>query len=62
MRNVIWIVLAALVALVGVAAYAQRAECAWCMSGPCWNKYGCGVGCSCVKVGGEMEGVCVSIE
>lgn len=61
MKTLTAVVLFVLAAIVWLAAV-EEAECAWCSPMPCYNKYGCGMGCHCVKVGGEMQGTCVSID
>lgn len=62
MRN-LWIMTLALFAIgAGITVYAQRAECAFCNSFPCYNSAGCGYGCVCLKRGGEITGQCYSVD
>lgn len=55
-----WVVAA--VFFVAIVFWVTRGECAWCASFPCFNSSVCGSGCVCLKVGGEMQGSCVSID
>lgn len=58
-----WILIAILtVTGIGITAYAQRAECAFCNSFPCFNSAGCGRGCVCLKRGMELSGTCYSVD
>ncbi len=41
---------------------APTAECASCFNVACFNSSGCaGVGCVCIKFGGDTNGQCASI-
>ena len=52
------IVILAVVA--GLLSVPKKSECAWCPTYKCFGS--CGYKCSCVTLGGEFGGTCVSIE
>lgn len=56
------IVLSLLALGLAFLAYQKPARCAWCPSYACFGANSCGYGCSCVTVGGEMGGRCISVE
>ena len=41
---------------------AKSARCAWCPSYTCYSGAACGPRCSCVTIGGQIGGTCVSVE
>lgn len=54
------IILSAIVLGLGFLAVRKPAECSYCPSYRCYGP--CGGECSCVTLGGEFGGRCVSVE
>lgn len=50
------------IAIAVMISVPHKAECAWCPSYKCYGSNSCGGSCSCVTIGGEMGGQCVSVE
>jgi hypothetical protein len=59
-KIVLALALAACALTAGATAAPKAAECAYCYSGTCYNGLICGR-CSCLKQGGSIGGVCVSL-
>ena len=38
-----------------------KAKCQYCYAGPCYDSATCGRGCSCMKIGSQPAGQCVSL-
>jgi hypothetical protein len=52
--------LALMAALLDGGARPERAQCAFCYNGTCWNSSICGRSCVCMKRGMDTSGSCFS--
>ena len=45
----------------GLAFTPSPGRCVWCPIPTCWEADQCGAGCSCLKQGTDIDGICVEI-
>ena len=59
-RTNLW-ALAAILAAIGILAWAMPGHCAYCYPYACFDSTICGPGCVCAKINGGLQGICAAV-